>query len=74
MAEGIQPEAPRQQFADLAPALTGYSEEVLFEQGWEDPDLFPRGWNLALMATPLQAGRPKAMSALTAARSVLSDG
>ncbi|MFF0143281.1 carboxymuconolactone decarboxylase family protein [Streptomyces sp. NPDC005227] len=106
MTKDRKPEGPRQQFGDVAPALVGYSEDVLFGQVWEDPDLSPRdrslitvaglitggsGEQLAfhlgkarengvsdkeLIATithmAFYAGWPKAMSALTAARSVLA--
>lgn len=51
---------------------------MLFEQVWEDPALFPRGWTLITGGRSEQlalrghhmafyAGWPKAMSALTAA-------
>ncbi|MFF8880188.1 hypothetical protein [Streptomyces flaveolus] len=74
MAEDKQPEGPRQPFGARAPALTGYSEEALFEQVWEDPDLFPRGWNLTTgrsdeqLAFPLGEARENGLSdkALTA--------
>ncbi|MET7745585.1 carboxymuconolactone decarboxylase family protein [Streptomyces sp. NPDC005385] len=106
MTKDRKPEGPRQQFGDVAPALAGYSEDVLFGQVWEDPDLSPRDRSLItvaglitggnseqlafhlgkarengvsdkeLIATithmAFYAGWPKAMSALTAARSVLA--
>ncbi|MGX1675951.1 hypothetical protein [Streptomyces sp. NPDC055400] len=56
MAEHEQPEGPRQRFGNLAPALTRYSEEMLFEQAWEDPDLSPRGWN------PITGGRSEQLA------------
>jgi 4-carboxymuconolactone decarboxylase len=106
MPEENQPQGPRQQFGDIAPALAGYTEDVLFGQVWEDPDLSSRDRSLVtvaglitsgstdqlafhlararenglsekeLIATvthlAFYAGWPKAMSALTVARSVLS--
>ncbi|WP_338119167.1 carboxymuconolactone decarboxylase family protein [Streptomyces rapamycinicus] len=91
---------------DLAPALAGYSEDVLFGQVWENPDLSPRERSLVTVASLITggsteqlafhlgrarengvsdkelietithlafyAGWPKAMSALTVARTVLT--
>jgi 4-carboxymuconolactone decarboxylase len=107
MAEDEQTGGPRQQFGDLAPALAGYSEDVLFGQVWEDPDLSARDRSLVTVASLISsgsseqlafhlgkarenglsdkeliatvthlafyAGWPKAMTALTVARSVLTD-
>ncbi|MFF9128323.1 carboxymuconolactone decarboxylase family protein [Streptomyces sp. NPDC014889] len=56
MAEDKQPEGPRQQSGDLAPALAGYSEEVLFEQVWEKADLSPRDRSLVTMADLITGG------------------
>ncbi|MEU7864327.1 carboxymuconolactone decarboxylase family protein [Nonomuraea sp. NPDC049141] len=107
MSENKKPEGPRQQFGDIAPALAGYSEDVLFGQVWENRDLSPRDRSLITVASLITsgsteqlafhlgrarengvsdkelietvthlafyAGWPKAMSALTVARSVLTD-
>ncbi|AGP51887.1 hypothetical protein M271_01250 [Streptomyces rapamycinicus NRRL 5491] len=106
MAQDKQNDGPRQQFGDLAPALAGYSEDVLFGQVWENPDLSPRERSLVTVASLITggsteqlafhlgrarengvsdkelietithlafyAGWPKAMSALTVARTVLT--
>ncbi|MEU9344141.1 carboxymuconolactone decarboxylase family protein [Streptomyces sp. NPDC048278] len=106
MAQDKPHEGPRQQFGDLAPALAGYSEDVLFGQVWENPDLSPRERSLVTVASLITsgsteqlafhlsrarengvsdqelietithlafyAGWPKAMSALTVARTVLT--
>ncbi|MFJ9154156.1 carboxymuconolactone decarboxylase family protein [Streptomyces sp. NPDC102270] len=106
MAEDQKPGGPRQQFGDIAPALAGYSEDVLFGQVWEDPDLPARERSLVTVASLITsgsseqlafhlgkarengvsdkeliatithlafyAGWPKAMSALTVARDVLT--
>jgi 4-carboxymuconolactone decarboxylase len=107
MAEDERTGGPRQQFGDLAPALAGYSEDVLFGQVWEDPDLSARDRSLVTVAGLISsgsseqlafhlgrarenglsdkeliatvthlafyAGWPKAMTALTVARGVLTD-
>ncbi|MFF9324547.1 carboxymuconolactone decarboxylase family protein [Streptomyces sp. NPDC014776] len=106
MTQGSQNNGPRQQFGDLAPALAGYSEDVLFGQVWENPDLSARERSLVTVASLITsgateqlafhlgrarengvsdtelietithlafyAGWPKAMSALTVARTVLT--
>ncbi|RMB83846.1 carboxymuconolactone decarboxylase family protein [Streptomyces shenzhenensis] len=106
MAQDKQTNGPRQQFGDLAPALAGYSEDVLFGQVWENPDLSPRERSLVTVASLITggsteqlafhlgraqengvsdkelietithlafyAGWPRAMSALTVARTVLT--
>ncbi|MFF1688402.1 MULTISPECIES: carboxymuconolactone decarboxylase family protein [unclassified Streptomyces] len=106
MPEDNKPEGPRQQFGDIAPALAGYSEDVLFGQVWEDPALSARDRSLVTVASLITsgsteqlafhlgkarenglsddeliatvthlafyAGWPKAMSALTVARNILT--
>ncbi|MER8073273.1 carboxymuconolactone decarboxylase family protein [Streptomyces sp. NPDC094034] len=106
MAQDKQNDGPRQRFGDLAPVLAGYSEDVLFGQVWENPDLSPRERSLVTVASLITsgsteqlafhlgrarengvsdqelietithlafyAGWPKAMSALTVARTVLT--
>ncbi|MEU4176440.1 carboxymuconolactone decarboxylase family protein [Streptomyces sp. NPDC026589] len=56
MAEDKKPEGPRQQFGDIAPALAGYSEDVLFGQEWEDPDLSSRDRSLVTVASLITSG------------------
>jgi 4-carboxymuconolactone decarboxylase len=56
MAEDKKPQGPRQQFGDIAPALAGYSEDVLFGQAWEDPDLSPRDRSLVTVASLITSG------------------
>ncbi|MFK0170657.1 carboxymuconolactone decarboxylase family protein [Streptomyces sp. NPDC090306] len=56
MPEDKQPEGPRRQFGDIAPALAGYSEDVLFGQVWEDPDLSPRDRSLVTVASLITSG------------------
>ncbi|MEE1804051.1 MULTISPECIES: carboxymuconolactone decarboxylase family protein [unclassified Streptomyces] len=107
MSENKQTVGAREQFGDLAPALAGYSEDVLFGQVWENPDLSARDRSLVTVASLITsgsteqlafhlgkarengvgdkelvetvthlafyAGWPKAMSALTVARGVLTD-
>ncbi|MFJ9026008.1 carboxymuconolactone decarboxylase family protein [Streptomyces sp. NPDC102259] len=56
MAEDKKPGGPRQQFGDIAPALAGYSEDVLFGQVWEDRDLPARERSLVTVASLITSG------------------
>ncbi|WP_328315447.1 carboxymuconolactone decarboxylase family protein [Streptomyces sp. NBC_00388] len=56
MSEDKKPVGPRQQFGDIAPALAGYSEDVLFGQVWEDPDLSARERSLVTVASLITSG------------------
>jgi len=42
--------APRPPFADIAPALAKYTDEVLFGEVWKRPDLSPRERSLITVA------------------------
>ena len=56
MPENKKPEGPRQQFGDIAPALAGYSEDVLFGQEWKSPELSPRDRSLVTVASLITSG------------------
>jgi 4-carboxymuconolactone decarboxylase len=56
MPENKQAEGPRQQFGDIAPVLAGYSEDVLYGQVWENPDLSPRDRSLVTVASLITCG------------------
>ena len=45
-----KPTAPKNPFADIAPALADYTDKVLFEDVWERPGLSPRDRSLITMA------------------------
>ena len=47
------PQPPRNPFADIAPALGRYTEEVLFGDVWERPQLSKRDRSLITVATLL---------------------
>jgi 4-carboxymuconolactone decarboxylase len=97
---------PENPLADFAPALVGYTNEVLFGEVWERPELSPRDRSLITVASlvaggnteqltfhleyarknglteeelieaithlAFYAGWPKAMSAMTVAKSVFA--
>jgi 4-carboxymuconolactone decarboxylase len=44
------PAAPRNPFADIAPALGKYTDEVLFGDVWKRPELSPRDRSLVTVA------------------------
>jgi 4-carboxymuconolactone decarboxylase len=45
-----QPNASRNPFADIAPALAGYTDKVLFGDVWKRPQLSPRDRSLVTVA------------------------
>ena len=46
-----QPSPPRIPFADIAPALAGYTSDVLFGDVWTRPELSPRDRSLITVST-----------------------
>jgi 4-carboxymuconolactone decarboxylase len=46
-----QPTPPRRSFADVAPALAAYTDEVLFGDVWKRPGLSSRDRSLITVAT-----------------------
>lgn len=46
-----KPTAARQAFGDIAPALAGYTDEVLFGDVWTRPGLSPRDRSLVTVAS-----------------------
>lgn len=45
-----EPTAPRNPFADIAPALADYTDKVLFGDVWKRPGLSPRDRSLVTVA------------------------
>ena len=56
MTEKNRPQGPRELFGDIAPALAGYSEDVLFGQEWKSPELSPRDRSLVTVASLITSG------------------
>ncbi len=46
-----EPLAPRNPFADIAPALADYTDRVLFGEVWKRPGLSPRDRSLVTVAS-----------------------
>ncbi|MFE4968607.1 carboxymuconolactone decarboxylase family protein [Streptomyces sp. NPDC056660] len=61
MTEKTQP-GPREMFGDIAPALAGYSEDVLFGQEWKNPELAPRDRSLVTVASLITSGSSEQLS------------
>ncbi|MET7352546.1 carboxymuconolactone decarboxylase family protein [Streptomyces mirabilis] len=55
MTEKTTRPGPRELFGDVAPALAGYSEDVLFGQVWKSPELSPRDRSLVTVASLIKA-------------------
>ncbi|MFD5755954.1 carboxymuconolactone decarboxylase family protein [Streptomyces sp. NPDC127044] len=56
MTEKTTRPGPRELFGDIAPALAGYSEDVLFGQAWKSPELSPRDRSLVTVAGLIAGG------------------
>lgn len=56
MPEDKQPSVPARMFGDFAPALVGFTDDVLFGQVWERKELSPRDRSLVTVASLLTSG------------------
>jgi 4-carboxymuconolactone decarboxylase len=56
MAENKQPSGAQKMFGDFAPALVEYTDDVLFRQVWERPQLAKRDRSLITVAALLAGG------------------
>jgi 4-carboxymuconolactone decarboxylase len=50
MTKDNEPSAARKNFGDFAPALVSFTDDVLFGQVWERPELSPRDRSLVTVA------------------------
>jgi hypothetical protein len=50
MADDEEPSGAQKMLGDFAPALVGYTDDVLFGQVWERPELSPRDRSLVTVA------------------------
>jgi 4-carboxymuconolactone decarboxylase len=53
MADDKEPSGARKMFGDFAPALVEYTDDVLFGQVWERPELSKRDRSLITVAALL---------------------
>jgi 4-carboxymuconolactone decarboxylase len=56
MADDIAPSPAQRMLGDFAPALLDYTDNVLFGQVWERPELSPRDRSLITVASLLTGG------------------
>jgi 4-carboxymuconolactone decarboxylase len=56
MAEDTAPSGAQRMFGDFAPALVDYTDNVLFGQVWERPELATRDRSLITVASLLTSG------------------
>jgi 4-carboxymuconolactone decarboxylase len=55
-ASAKEPSGAARQFGDFAPALVGFTDDVLFGQVWTRPELSPRDRSLVTVAALTAAG------------------
>ena len=56
MADKKGPSRAEQMFGDFAPALVGFTDDVLFGQVWTRPELSPRERSLVTVASLVSGG------------------
>ena len=62
MAEDKEPSGAQKMFGDFAPALVGYTDDVLFGQVWERPQLSPRDRSLVTVAALTAGGNAEQLT------------
>ena len=62
MAENEEPSGAQKMFGDFAPALVGYTDDVLFGQVWERPQLSPRDRSLVTVAALTTGGNSEQLT------------
>jgi 4-carboxymuconolactone decarboxylase len=56
MAENTEPSGAQKLFGDFAPGLVHFTDDVLFGEAWERPQLSPRDRSLVTVAALLTGG------------------
>jgi 4-carboxymuconolactone decarboxylase len=56
MSENQEPSGARKALGDFAPALVGFTDDVLFGQVWERSELSPRDRSLVTVASLVTSG------------------
>jgi 4-carboxymuconolactone decarboxylase len=56
MTQDREPSGAAKMFGDFAPALVGFTDDVLFGQVWEREELSPRGRSLVTVASLVTSG------------------
>ncbi len=58
-AETREPSGAERMFGDFAPALVGFTDDVLFSQVWTRPQLSPKERSLVTVAALTTSGNPE---------------
>ena len=62
MTADEEPTGAQKMFGDFAPALVGYTDDVLFGQVWERPQLSPRDRSLITVAALTAGGNAEQLT------------
>jgi 4-carboxymuconolactone decarboxylase len=62
MAENKEPSGAQKTFGHFAPAFVGYTDDVLFGQVWERPQLSPKNRSLITVAALTTGGNTEQLS------------
>ena len=62
MAHDTEPSGAKKMFGDFAPALVGYTDDVLFGQVWERPQLSRRDRSLITVAALTAGGNAEQLT------------
>jgi 4-carboxymuconolactone decarboxylase len=62
MTENKEPSGAQKMFGDFAPTLVGYTDDVLFGQVWERPQLSPRDRSLVTVAALTAGGNAEQLT------------
>jgi 4-carboxymuconolactone decarboxylase len=62
MADDKEPSGAEKMFGDFAPALVGFTDEVLFGQVWERPQLSPKERSLVTVAALTTSGNTEQLT------------
>ncbi len=59
MPGAVEPSGAQKNFGDFAPALVGFTDEVLFGQVWKRTELSPKERSLVTVAALVAGGNPE---------------
>jgi 4-carboxymuconolactone decarboxylase len=62
MADDAQPSGAERMFGDFAPALVHFTDDVLFGEAWERPQLSPRDRSLVTVAALTTGGNTEQLT------------
>ena len=59
MPDAVEPSGAQKNFGDFAPALVGFTDDVLFGQVWKRTELSPKERSLVTVAALVAGGNPE---------------